>query len=80
MQSITINGSKRESVGKLATKALRNAYERIENSKLTELIITDSISKEHPCSKIKVLSCAELFADVMHRVHSNTSISSKFVL
>jgi ribose-phosphate pyrophosphokinase len=57
-----------------------NAYERIENSKLTELIITDSISKEHPCSKIKVLSCAELFADVMHRVHSNTSISSKFVL
>jgi len=57
-----------------------NAYERIENSKLSELIITDSISKEHPSSKIKVLSCAELFADVMHRVHSNTSISSKFVL
>jgi len=57
-----------------------NAYERIENSKLTELIITDSISKEHPSSKIKVLSCAELIADVMHRVHSNTSISSKFVL
>ncbi len=57
-----------------------NAYERIENSKLTELIITDSISKEHPSSKIKVLSCAELFADVMHRVHTNTSISSKFVL
>ena len=51
-----------------------NAYERIENSKLTELIITDSISKEHPSSKIKVLSCAELFADVMHRVHTNTSI------
>jgi ribose-phosphate pyrophosphokinase len=57
-----------------------NAYERIENSKLTELIITDSISKEHTSSKIKVLSCAELFADVMHRVHTNTSISSKFVL
>ena len=57
-----------------------DAYERIENSKLTELIITDSISKDHPSSKIKVLSCAELFADVMHRVHTNTSISSKFVL
>jgi ribose-phosphate pyrophosphokinase len=57
-----------------------NAYERIENSKLSELIITDSISKEHPSSKIKVFSCAELFADVMHRVHTNTSISSKFVL
>jgi ribose-phosphate pyrophosphokinase len=57
-----------------------DAYERIENSKLTELIITDSISKDHPSSKIKVLSCAELFADVMHRVHTNTSISSKFIL
>jgi ribose-phosphate pyrophosphokinase len=57
-----------------------DAYERIENSKLTELIITDSIWKDHPSSKIKVLSCAELFADVMHRVHTNTSISSKFVL
>ena len=57
-----------------------DAYERIENSKLTELIITDSISKDHPSSKIKVLSCAELLADVMHRVHTNTSISSKFVL
>ncbi|WP_420603095.1 ribose-phosphate pyrophosphokinase [Flagellimonas sp.] len=57
-----------------------NAYERIENSKLSELIVTDSIPVEHNRKKIKVLGCADLFADVMHRVHHNTSISSKFLM
>ncbi len=57
-----------------------NAYEKIENSKLSELIITDSIPVEHNKKKIKVLGCADLFADVMHRVHHNTSISSKFLM
>ena len=53
-----------------------NAYEKIENSALSELIITDSIPTEHNRKKIKVLGCSNLFADVMHRVHHNTSISS----
>lgn len=57
-----------------------NAYEKIENSRLSELIITDSIPSHHDKKKIKVLSCADLFADVMHRVHHNTSISSKFLM
>ncbi|WP_445383273.1 ribose-phosphate pyrophosphokinase [Robiginitalea sp. IMCC44478] len=57
-----------------------NAYERIEKSKLEELIITDSIPIEIKSEKVKVLSCADLFADVMHRVHHNTSISSKFLM
>lgn len=57
-----------------------NAYDKIENSKLAELIVTDSIPKEHKSGKVKVLTCAPLFADVMHRVNSNTSISSKFVM
>ncbi len=57
-----------------------NAYEKLENSKLKELIVTDSIPREHKSSKVKVLSCAPLFADVMHRVNSNTSIASKFVM
>lgn len=56
------------------------AYERIENSQLTELIITDSIPSKLNSKKIKVLSCADLFADVMHRVHHNTSIASKFLM
>ena len=57
-----------------------NAYEKIEKSQLKELIITDSIPLEIRSKKVKVLSCADLFADVMHRVHHNTSISSKFLM
>ncbi|AEK23628.1 ribose-phosphate pyrophosphokinase [Capnocytophaga canimorsus] len=56
------------------------AYERIENSELEELIVTDSIPLQRQSNKIKVLSCAELFAEVMHRVHDNSSISSKFLM
>ena len=57
-----------------------SAYERLENSKLEELIVTDSIPLAQESSKIKVLSCANLFADVMYRVHHNKSISSKFIM
>ena len=57
-----------------------DAYEKIEKSKLTELIITDSIPIEIKSDKVKVLSCANLFADVMDKVHNNNSISSKFLM
>ncbi|MCF1190115.1 ribose-phosphate pyrophosphokinase [Mangrovimonas sp. AS39] len=57
-----------------------NAYERLENSKLEELIVTDSIPLKQESKKVRVLSCADLFADVMYNVHYNKSISSKFVM
>ena len=57
-----------------------NAYERLENSKLEELIVTDSIPLRQDSSKIRVLSCANLFSEVMLAVNSNTSISSKFLM
>ena len=57
-----------------------SAYERLENSKLEELIVTDSIPLKQESSKIRVLSCAELFAEVMQNVHYNKSISSKFIM
>ena len=57
-----------------------NAYDRLENSKLEELIVTDSIPVSQESPKIRVLSCAELFADVMTKVHQNQSISSKFIM
>ena len=57
-----------------------NAYERIENSQIKELIVTDSIPLKKESDKIKVLSCADLFADVMLSVHDNQSISSKFLM
>lgn len=57
------------------------AYENIENSKLSEVIVTDTIPvKTELSSKIKVLSCAELFADVMEMVHEHKSISDKFII
>lgn len=56
------------------------AYERLENSKLEELITTDSIPLRQESPKITVLSCADLFAEVMDKVHNNKSISSKFVM
>ena len=57
-----------------------NAYQRLEDSKLEQLIVTDSIPITQKSSKIKVLSCADLFADVMHKVHNNKSISSNFIM
>jgi ribose-phosphate pyrophosphokinase len=57
-----------------------NAYERIENSKLEELIVTDSIPLRQESPKIRVLTCANLFADVMFSVNANRSISSKFLM
>tara|TARA_Y100000588_G_scaffold167766_1_gene181613 strand:- start:463 stop:1404 length:942 start_codon:yes stop_codon:yes gene_type:complete len=77
---ITERGAK--SVRAVCTHAVLsgNAYEKIEKSKLLELIVTDTVPKIKLNSKIKVLSCADLFADVMHNVHNNESISSKFLM
>lgn len=57
-----------------------DAYEKIEKSQLKELIITDSIPIEIKSDKVRVLSCADLFAEVMDKVHNNNSISSKFLM
>lgn len=56
------------------------AYEKIENSQLLELIVTDSIPLKKESSKIKVITCANLFAEVMHMVQNNNSISGKFLM
>ena len=71
-----------ESVRAVCTHALLsdNAQERIANSEILELVVTDSIPRKILSKKIKVLSCATLFADVMHNVHVHRSISSKFIM
>jgi len=55
------------------------AYERIEKSKLTELIVTDTIPLKKQSDKIKVISVADLFADIMKKVTSHESISEAFI-
>ena len=55
-----------------------DAYKRIENSKLEELIISDTLpSNKSP--KIKILSIAPMFANVIKNVVSNESISKNFI-
>lgn len=56
------------------------AYERIEQSKLTELIVTDTIPIKKKSPKIRVLSVDHLFADVIKRLVNNESISLHFVI
>ena len=70
-----------KSVRAICTHALLsgNAFERIEKSKLTELIVTDTIPEKKKSNKIKVLTCANLFADVMHSVNNNQSINPYFI-
>ena len=55
------------------------AYENIEKSGIVELVVTDTIPVTQQSSKIKVLSVADLFADVLGKVHNYESISSTFI-
>lgn len=56
------------------------AYERIEQSNLTELIVTDTIPLKQESSKIRVMTVSDLFGDVIQRMVNNQSISSHFVI
>lgn len=57
------------------------AYDRINKSALSEVIVTDSIplKQSEDLSKFTVLSVADIFADVIERVHNYKEISSKFI-
>ncbi|WP_185877620.1 ribose-phosphate diphosphokinase [Blattabacterium cuenoti] len=75
------NGAK--SVSAIATHPVLsgNSYEKITNSYIEELVVTDTIPiKQKYNKKIKVLSCAPLFAEVMHSIQKDESISSKFFI
>jgi ribose-phosphate pyrophosphokinase len=54
------------------------AYEIIENSALSELIVTDTIPLKQESSKIRVLSTADLFAKAIATVNEHASISELF--
>ncbi|MCL2560864.1 MAG: ribose-phosphate pyrophosphokinase [Rikenellaceae bacterium] len=57
------------------------AYDRLNKSKLCEVIVTDTIPLDggQDLSKFTVLSVADLFADVMERVSNFKEISSRFI-
>ena len=73
------NGAK--SVRAFATHAVCSgpAMERLDNSVFSEVVVTDTIPLPANASKkIRVVSTAPLFADVIRRVESYESISSLF--
>lgn len=58
------------------------AIDRINNSVIEELIVTNTIpldSKKEECKKLKVLSIAPLLGEAIKRIHEESSISSLFV-
>jgi ribose-phosphate pyrophosphokinase len=55
-----------------------NAYERLAKSPFEEIIVTDTIPLKQNCDKVKVVSTADLFAEVIKRVENYKSISSLF--
>ncbi|HQU58519.1 MAG: ribose-phosphate pyrophosphokinase [Phaeodactylibacter sp.] len=56
-----------------------DAYDKIENSLLDELIVCDTIPLRQESSKIKVLSAAKLFSRAIRNTHEHRSISALFV-
>jgi ribose-phosphate pyrophosphokinase len=54
------------------------AYETIENSVLTELVVCDTLPLKKESNKIKQLSTATLFADAIVNITEHGSISSLF--
>jgi ribose-phosphate pyrophosphokinase len=58
------------------------AIERIEESAIDRLIVTDSVPlkpEAQACKKIKVLTVAGLLGEAIKRTHLNDSVSSLFV-
>lgn len=55
------------------------AIENIEKSKLSELVVTNSLPLRQKSKKIKVLSVAKLFAQAIRNTHEHKSINSLFL-
>lgn len=72
------------SVRAAATHAVlsRPAIERIEQSVLKEVVLTNSIplsEEAQRCTKVRILSVAPLLARAIQSIHEETSVSSLFV-
>ncbi|MGP1485300.1 MAG: ribose-phosphate pyrophosphokinase [Campylobacter sp.] len=54
------------------------AYENLSSNALDELVVTDTIPLKEQNDKIKVISVAPVFAEVIRRVYHNESVNSLF--
>lgn len=73
------NGAK--SVRALATHAVCSgpAWERIEKSAISELLVTDTIPHSQCSKKTTFLECAPFFADAIKKIFNNESVSTTFI-
>ncbi len=55
------------------------AYERIEASSISKLVVTDTVPLKRQSEKINVISVSELFSDAIRRIYTHESISTLFV-
>ena len=55
------------------------AYENVEKSSLTELIVTDTIPLKRNCDKIKILSVSTLLSRAIRNIVNNKSLSKLFI-
>ena len=57
------------------------ALERLQGSRLTEVVVTNTIplnGKDQQCPKLHVLSVAPLLGEAIKRIHGEESVSSLF--
>mgnify|MGYP000244475793 len=54
------------------------AYERLDASSISELVITNTIPKSHNSNKVREISVASFFAQTINSVVNNESISDKW--
>ncbi len=64
-----------------ATHALLSgpAYDRIENSEISSVLVTDTVPLQRTSDKIRVVSVADHFADAIHRIYADESVSTLFI-
>ena len=81
-KALTEQGARKVSAACTHAVLSGSALERINNSPIEELIVTNTIpldSKMTLCRKLKVLSIASLLGDAIKMIHEESSISSLFV-
>jgi ribose-phosphate pyrophosphokinase len=54
------------------------AFQRIEDSPIDRVLVTDTVPLRQPSQKVQVLSVAGIFAEAIQRIHTNETISALF--
>jgi ribose-phosphate pyrophosphokinase len=80
-EALAAKGAKEIYVGCTHGVFSGDALERMEESPIKELVVTNTIplDSKRPVGKLKVLSVAGLLGEAMRRIHIGESVSSLFI-